>query len=111
MFFIHYTMGTECLKFGVPSNRSLSQIQARLDELGSEHNLDVDIIREVLGLARNIHLSYRAAPFELKRHFLALFWERFMVQDKEIVEATPTKLIQALIENKQVIIKDSMSRG
>ncbi|MBW2063361.1 MAG: recombinase family protein [Deltaproteobacteria bacterium] len=86
--------------------RELTLIQDQLDELEMQHTWDVDAIREVLKLTQDIYYTYKTAPYELKREFLGLFWEKFLVQDKRIVEAIPNKLIQALIENRQVIISD-----
>lgn len=90
---------------------SLGHIQDRLDILEHEHEFDVEVIREILNLAQNIYETYKKAPYELKRHFLGLFWDQFMVQDKTIISAIPNKLVRVLCENKQVIINDQMSRG
>jgi hypothetical protein len=38
--------------------------------------------------------------------FLGLFWNKFLVEGRQIVEAIFSKLIQALIQNKRVIIRD-----
>jgi DNA invertase Pin-like site-specific DNA recombinase len=90
-------------------DENLIQLQDQLDKLEERHNYDIEVIREILMLTRNVYRSYKTAPYELKRHFLALFWEKFLVQDKKIVCAIPTKLIQMLCENRQVIIKDQLS--
>lgn len=92
-------------------DEDLNQIQDQLDELENQRTYDVDVIREVLKLTRNIYHAYKTAPYELKRQFLGLFWEKFLVQDKRIVRAIPNKLIQTLIENKKVIISNQMLRG
>jgi DNA invertase Pin-like site-specific DNA recombinase len=87
-------------------NEDLNQIHDQLDELDNLHGYDVDVIRQVLRLTRNIYQTYKMAPYELKRRFLGLFWEKFLVQDRKIVKAVPNKLIQILIEHKQVIISN-----
>lgn len=82
----------------------LNSLQDRIDELNSQKEYDVDIIAEVIKLSRNIHKAYKTAPYELKRQYLGLFWDKFLVQDKKIVKAVPTKLIRVLQKEQKVII-------
>ncbi len=89
----------------------LSQIQDKLDDLENKRNYDIDIFREILKLAENVHRVYQTAPYELKRQLLGLFWDKFLVQDKRIIEAIPTRLVQHLIKNKTVIIRSDLLRG
>jgi hypothetical protein len=65
----------------------------------------VDVIRGVLSLTRDIHRAYKKAPYQLKRQLLGLFWDKFFVQDKKIVRAVPTTLVQILLKERQVIIR------
>jgi len=92
-------------------NEELSQIQHQLDELDSRRTLDVDVIRGVLRLTRDIHSAYKKAPYELKRQLLGLFWERFFVQDRKIIRAIPTRLVRILLKERQVIIRSNWLRG
>jgi hypothetical protein len=55
-------------------------------------------------LARNVYTAYKKAPYDLKRQYLGLFWDKFLVQNKKIVKAIPTKLIDVLSKNRKVII-------
>ena len=84
----------------------LEQIQNHIDDLEYERECDIDVIEEVLKLTRNIHKAYIDAPGELKRQYLALFWEKFLIQDRNIVDAIPTKYIQVLLKKRKVIIRD-----
>jgi site-specific DNA recombinase len=85
----------------------LDGIQNQIDELNSQKEYDVDVIQEVVKLTRNIYRTYQTAPYELKRQYLGLFWERFLVQDRMIVKAVPTKLITALLKEQKVIIESN----
>jgi site-specific DNA recombinase len=85
----------------------LDGIQNQIDELNSQREYDVDVIQEVVKLTRNIYKTYQTAPYELKRQYLGLFWEKFLVQDKRIVKAVPTKLITALLKEQKVIIESN----
>jgi DNA invertase Pin-like site-specific DNA recombinase len=80
----------------------LHDIQVQIDKLNDQRDLHIDVIAEVIKLSRNIYEAYKTAPYELKRQYLGLFWERFLVRDKEMVEAIPAKLITALQKEQKV---------
>jgi len=52
----------------------------------------------------------KTAPFWLKRQYLGLFWDKFMVQDKQIQQAVPTHLILRLQEESKVLIRKDWLR-
>lgn len=85
--------------------QELNMIQGQIYELDSQREYDIRIIQEFIKLTRNIYKAYKTAPYELKRHYLGLFWDKFLVQDKKIVEAIPTKLVQVLLKEEKVIIR------
>jgi len=68
----------------------IEDIQNRLDELENEKDVDIETIRKILILARNVYQAYKKAPYEIKRLYLAFFWEGFWVKDKKIIKAKPT---------------------
>jgi site-specific DNA recombinase len=80
----------------------LDSIQNQIDEISSQKEFDIDVITEVIKLSRDIYKVYKTVPYELKRGYLGLFWEKFLVQDKKIVAAVPTKLIAALQQGQKV---------
>lgn len=88
----------------------LSQLENEIDKINNQKECDVSVIQQVLSLARDSYREYKRAPYELKRQYLSIFWDKFLIEDKKIVEAVPTKLIQALQEEKQVIIMMSRLR-
>ncbi|MCL5960386.1 MAG: recombinase family protein [Chloroflexi bacterium] len=92
----------------VKIDQQLFEIQRQLYELDNQDDYDIDLIREILKLARNIHKGYRSASYELKRHYLALFWDRFFVQDKKIVRAVSTPLLDDLVREAKVIIRSEL---
>jgi len=83
----------------------LSIIQNEICILDSQRNIDINVLHEVIKLARNVYTSYKKAPYDLKRQYLGLFWDKFLVQDKEIVKANPSKLIEILQNSNKVIIE------
>lgn len=82
----------------------IASVQKQIYGLEHKHNIDIDVVRQVLALTRNIGESYKKASPEVKRLYLSLFWEGFWVKDKQIIEAKPTKLMENLVEEKSVII-------
>lgn len=82
----------------------LGAVEYQLDAIEEQRETKIDEIQEILRFSRNIYDAYDKANYILKRHYLSLFWERFDIKDKKIINAIPTRLFQTLLENKQVII-------
>lgn len=89
----------------------LDQIQNKFDDLEAQRDYDISVIEEVLKLSRNIYKAYIQAPFELKRQYLSIFWEKFLVQDRMIVEAMPTFLMKELIELRHMSFGDAQTKN
>ena len=82
---------------------SIAQIRDQVRDLDRHNTSDVEVIRQVLALASNIYDAYRKAPEALQRQYLGLFWDRFVVKDREIVRAIPNELIRALQKEEAVL--------
>jgi hypothetical protein len=67
----------------------------------NEREVDVDVVQEVLLLTNDIYGAYTRASFDLKRQYLAFFWERFEVYDGVILTAVPAPLFEQLLEAEQ----------
>jgi hypothetical protein len=83
-------------------------IHNRIVEVDMQSQSGFDIVREILRLSQDVYTTYAAASYKLQREYLGLFWERFLVQDKKIMKAVPTKLMSILVENNAVIILPGM---
>ena len=91
--------------------KDLDSIHDQMQELESKRDLDIDILRDVLLLSRNIYEAYQKAPDELKRLYLGFFWERFVVKDKKIIKTKPSEFMQILLrENKMRKIRSDWLR-
>lgn len=84
----------------------LARIQEQLEELDRKRNIETDFIQEMLRLSQDIREAYMKAPYELKRQYLGLFWNRFLVQNGRIIQAIPTKLMLTLQRERKVMIRD-----
>ncbi len=81
----------------------LGQIQDQIAAIDSQRDCDTDVVRQVLQLSRNVYDAYKKAPDALKRQYLGIFWDRFVVRDRKLVEAVPAELIRALQAEREVI--------
>lgn len=98
------------MRMKVNFREELAGIQARIDELDQQKDYDVDVIQEIVKLLHNIYNAYKTAPYELKRQYLGLFFEKFLVQNKKIVEAVPTKIVQVLAQKQDVLLSSNLLR-
>ena len=81
--------------------QQLAQARLRLDELEHQQTLDLGTIQTVLRLLHNTYAAYQEAPDELKRRYLGLFWDKFLIRDRRIVRATPSRLVLAIREGTE----------
>jgi hypothetical protein len=79
----------------------IEDIEEELVRLKNEREVDVDVVQEVLLLTNDIYGAYTRASFDLKRQYLAFFWERFEVYDGVILTAVPAPLFEQLLEAEQ----------
>lgn len=92
--------------------KELDSTHDQIQELESKRDLDVDILRDVLLLSRNIYEAYKKAPDDLKRLYLGFFWKGFVVKDKKIIKTMPSEFMQTLLrENKIRKIRATGLRG
>lgn len=83
---------------------TLDVIQDQLDAMEKNQEIRIDELQEILGFARNIYETYKNAPYLLKRHFLAFFWNRFEIENKKIVNAKMTDLFEALLQTGNAVM-------
>lgn len=93
------------MRFRTRFTEELGRIQEQIEKLDTQEEINLDVVQEVLRLSRSIYQAYKMADYELKRQYLGLFWVKFLVQDKKIVEAIPTDLIKDLLREQKVIIR------
>ncbi len=74
----------------------LNKIELSIAKLRNKKTVNPDEFSKVVNYSRNISQNYKDGTFEVKRRYLGFFWEKFIVQDKTIIEAIPTPLFKAL---------------
>ena len=83
---------------------TLDVIQDQLDAMEKNQEIRIDELQEILSFAKNIYETYKNAPYPLKRHFLAFFWNRFEIENKKIANAKMTDLFEALLQTGNAVM-------
>ncbi len=83
----------------------MTDIDDDLLGLEDQRDMNVDVAQEVLLLARDIYHAYTKASFDLKRQYLAFFWEHFEVADGVIVTSVPSPLFAELLQAEEAFYK------
>ena len=83
----------------------IEKTEEEILRLRSEREVDIDVVQEVLLLTRDIYGAYLKASPELKRQYLAFFWERFEVFDGVILKSVSSPLFEQLLEAEQAFVK------
>lgn len=89
---------------------SLAQIEDELFDLGDEWDNQVDLAREALLITKNIFKAYKKASFNLKKHYLGFFWDRFEAYDGVILKSVSTPLFEQLLMAEVAYFKKSKPR-
>ena len=74
----------------------LHRIAIDMVRLNGSRGSNIKEMEQLLLLSRDIRKAFAEAPHELKRTYLALFWEKIVVKDRRIVEAVPTLLFRSV---------------
>ena len=91
--------------------QQITNLQIQTEEVDEEGKLDIPLIDETLFLSRNIYKTYKSAVDPLKRHYLRFFYERFVIDNKVIIEAKPTPIFEALLHANMVrLMKTQLPR-
>lgn len=83
----------------------IKALEDQIIEAAAKHQLDVNLIDEVLAFTRNIHQTYLEAPEFLKRHYIRFFFERFEIKDKKVVKVVDNPIFSTLKKEQQVLIR------
>jgi len=79
--------------------------------LEGTHQIDVNLVDEVLALTRNIYQTYCDAPGYLKRHYLRFFFEKIYFNNGKIVKVTETPIFSTLKQAQEVLIMKTRLLG
>jgi len=91
-------------------NLNITNLNERTADLDNRQEIKVDIAQEVLRFASDIYSAYIKAPLPVKRHYLALFWERFEIADGVIIKSVPSLLFGELMALNYAYQKSSKAK-
>lgn len=77
----------------------LEIIENEIKRLSSKGKFDIGKFEDLIEFSKDIYNSYKYSSPDGKRNYLNFFWEKFIVEDKNIIQAIPTepyKLLQSI---------------
>jgi site-specific DNA recombinase len=89
----------------------LNVIKSNITDFESQQTLDFDLIREVLGLTRNLYESYQEAPDFIKKRYLRLLFEGIYIKDRKVVKLVENPMFFTLRKQHQVLIRHNWLPG
>jgi len=94
--------------------RQHSQIETELEQLENDSQDlkdkradNINIFDKFTILTDDLKQTYLTAKPNLKVYLLSLFFDKFTLKDRELVKVEHTKILQALMEDKAIIIKSN----
>lgn len=85
----------------------LNRCRARITEVESGRKDASKLFVALVKLARDLPQAYSESPPEVKRMYLTLFWDKFVLQQKKITKAVPSEAVIALINEKLITLNES----
>jgi len=85
------------------SEKFESEIQTYEDgilKLNRTKEINIGAFEELADFAKDVYSAYKNNGYNVQRKYLGFFWDRFIVEGRQIIEARPTLLFQALQELK-----------
>ncbi len=89
----------------------LKEAIKQLEKIQSDHTDSVKILNEILSLSEDIYTTYQEAKPQFKRKYLSMFFEKIIVDEREIIEIVYNPIIANLIRIREVRITDRWRRG
>lgn len=86
-------------------NKELEMLESEIYNLKQNNYLELREFEELIDFSRNIYDSYKNGNYAAKRNYLSFFWEKFIVEDKEIIEAVPTEPFRLIQEIQKPLTK------
>lgn len=82
----------------------LELLEGQLGSLGKDYSNRIEGLEKLVRLSENIGASYKEAPFKLKTLYLGVFFKKFIVKGKKIVEFELTEELNDLIKEGKVFV-------
>ena len=73
-------------------------LEEKIHDVETNAKIDIDAVSRVMEMASNIYQTYKQSNFDAKRLYLKLFFEKFIMKERNIVYVEPTPLFASLQE-------------
>lgn len=96
---IHKTLSKEGFMRIYPRYEAdLKSLNNQLNQVAANHERSLKVVQRLLALAQDIGQAYEDAEPVLKRFYLGLFWEKFIVKKGKIVNAILSPEVKDLLK-------------
>lgn len=96
---IHKTLSKEGFQRIYPRYEAdLKSIKSQFTQLAANHERSLKVVQRLMALAQDIGQAYHDAEPVLKRFYLGLFWERFIVKKGKIINAILSPEVKDLLK-------------
>src|SRR3989344_2025535 len=75
----------------------VKSIEKQLNQQSANHEKSIKTVQRLMALAQNIRMAYHDAEPSLKRFYLGLFWEKFLVKKGKVTKAILAEEVKDLI--------------
>lgn len=79
----------------------LATFNAEIAKISRCRRIQIEGFAEIAEFTRNIYKVYKEGSYKAKRLCLGFFWEKFIIQDRQLQDAIPTPLFQAIAQMKK----------
>ncbi|MBD3362319.1 hypothetical protein GF362_01210, partial [Candidatus Dojkabacteria bacterium] len=86
--------------------KELADTMKEFERIQSDHTDSVKMLNEILTLSENIYSTYQKAKPTYKRKYLKMFFEKIVVDRREIIDIKFNSVIEDLIKIREVRISD-----
>jgi len=83
----------------------LKNVELEINKINKDYSNNFTNIQRLVEMATNIKRTYTEATKDLKRDYLNLFFEKFIVKNGKIVSAIPSKQLKPLIKSGKISVR------
>ena len=104
--FVTHTLSEDAFQRMYPRFESeLKIVDEAISKVGTDYSQNIHKLEKILKLAENIGESYKNAEDTLKKSYLNIFMQRFIVKDGKIISYTINPKIEPLLEKSSVRVR------
>lgn len=71
----------------------------KIDQMGEKREANVTLFESLVRLAHDLPKAYRESTPQVKMMYLGVFWDHFVLKDKAIIKAVPSKIVISMVND------------